>query len=76
MTCRKSVHGAVTENNVRIRYTTQTCRLSCFGEHLVRLRELGGGDAHTAHTLLRVVDCTNNEDGNRAQEEQANRLEN
>ena len=76
VTCRESVHGAVTENNVRIRHTAQTCRLSCFGEHLVRLRELGGGDTHTAHTLLRVVDCTNNEDDKRAQEEQANRLEN
>ena len=76
VTCRESVHGAVTENNVRIRYTAQTCRLSCFGEHLVRLGELGGGDAHTAHTLLRVVNRTNNEHSNRAQDEQANRLEN
>ena len=76
VTCRESVHGAVTENNVRIRYAAQTCRLSCFGEHLVRLRELGGGDAHTAHTLLRVVDRTNNEHNNRAQDEQTNRLEN
>ena len=76
VTCRESVHGAVTENNVGIRHAAQACRLRCFGEHLVRLGELGRGDAHTANTLLRVVDCTNNEDDNRAQDEQTNRLEN
>ena len=76
VTCRESVHGAVTENDVRIRHAAQTRRLRCFGEHLVRLRELGRSDAHTANTLLRVVDCTNNEDGNGAQDEQTNRLEN
>ena len=76
VTCRESVHHAVTEDDVRIRHAAQTRRLSCFGEHLVRLRELGRGDAHTANTLLRVVDCTNDKDGNRAQDEQANRLEN
>ena len=76
VTCRESVHHAVTEDDVRVRHAAQARRLRCFGEHLVRLRELGRGDAHTANTLLRVVDCTNNEDGNRAQDEQTNRLEN
>ena len=43
VTCRESVHHAVTEDDVRIRHAAQTRRLSCFGEHLVRLRELGRG---------------------------------
>ena len=76
MTCRERVDGAVTADNVRIRHTAQTRSLSCFGNHLVRLGELGRGDAHTVHTLLSVENSTPNEDNKRTHKEDGNHLVN
>ena len=70
----EGVDGAVTADNVRVGYAAQAGCLGGLGEHLVRLGELGRGDAHAGHTLLGVEEGTNDEEHERAQNQHGHGL--